>query len=504
MDWDRIRASLTCFLRNSCKYVAKKVAGDQDGFRMFFALLRAIRSSVRLLGERGPRDWLVDHVDPQAGEDNQELDETSRQVFSIAMSSYKTLPLLLNPVKDQETLEEAFNGLDFTVQTAKDVEKTCLEELFEKFLNDSLSKKTYVVVLHVACHGEEQGGHLVLKLTDGTDFYLDDLLVRLNKRLDTLVRQASQTDPVKDVAVFVLWDACRTHNGAKLHLPKRVTAAKTTRERQQVMMYSCMNGGSSADGQGQSTNSPFTAALKELLDEKIPWNVLEFQEHLNSKVKSATKGRQAVESSGETTNLSMRYDCFVDLITCNKLRLGQQRFRRLKAKQGNPKAFARLVSLWKVEVPYKPTDTPEDFLRSMRESQQEELLKLRAQWVDKMATAVQAKEDAEEQARVAENKRADAQKKVSEAKQTRQERRARKCSASFWSPRPWKPKCNAKLREILGHKLSSLKQRIVTSRVGASAKSCEQVGSRNMAPCTAHGFLPRGSRQYPVLKLTVR
>ena len=96
---------------------------------------------------------------------------------------------------------------------------------------------------------------------------------------------------------MVLWDACCQHSGAKLHLPKRVKVAKTIRERQQVMIYSCMNDGCSKDGLGQSINSPFTVALKGMLDENIPRDILEIQEHLNGKVKSATRGRQAVEDA---------------------------------------------------------------------------------------------------------------------------------------------------------------------------------------------------------------
>lgn len=185
------------------KLVCSSVAGvageftSRKTFGCFLVLLGAICSTICLLRDRwhpkaldhlqgfSPDVWAVDHVDPQAFKDAevQKLDATSRSFFSVAMSSYKTpQQQLTNTVHDQNVLEKAFARLDFAVKTAKDVERTCLDKLFEEFL-DSLSNKTFVVVLHVACHGEEKGGHLALKLTDGTDFHLDDLPERTLRQI---------------------------------------------------------------------------------------------------------------------------------------------------------------------------------------------------------------------------------------------------------------------------------------------------------------------------------
>ena len=339
----------------------------------------------------------------------------------------KELP---NTMNDANALEKTFTDLGYTVSSAKDVGGSVLDKLFEDFLQ-SLHTRTYAVILHVACHGEEKDGHLVLKLPDNTEVYVDEYIGRLNRRLDELVRQSqSPADPVKDVGVILFWDACREQCEAKMHLPRRVKLRKNLRERQQVMIYSCMSGGQSDDGSSESSKSPFTAALQELLGANTPFNVFELSENLNAKMKAATRGRQAVELSAEFTNLNMRYDWFVDLDTCNKLRTCDVRLQQLKALSDDLRACARLISLWK--VPCGSANTVDDYLRSAQDAKQKLLSDLRAPWVDSFtnakqqaADAEQAKATAQEKAKAFEQCVADAEQKVADmeqAKETAQEK----------------------------------------------------------------------------------
>ena len=371
-------------------------------------------------------DWKLDSHDPQghqaASQDKDKIDPQSRQVFSISMAGYqdgrKELPNVLN---DAELVEKAFGRLGYTVTNcAKDVDEDALKQMFQKFL-DSLNTRTYAVILHIAGHGEEHNdGRLTLNLVNGSKVFVDDLFRGLNQRLDKLVLSPqSKDDFVHDVGILVIWDACRERPESQLSIPHRAKRQKLLRVRQQAFIHSCMSGGQSLDSIAGSNHSPFMVALGGLLDANTPFTVFEFAESLNARVKAFTKGVQSVELNAEATNLNHRYDWFVDLETCNQLRIFDVRSKRLQAESNDGEACARLITLWK--VPCKSTESSEDCLQSLQDSQQRLLSDLQMDPAVnaglRAKDAEQAKDAALAKAKDAESRAADAEQQTKDAVQ---------------------------------------------------------------------------------------
>ena len=345
------------------------------------------------------------------------------------MSEYPEPKKLPNALNDAEEVGKAFSKLDYKVENpAKDVPKDTLLAMFGKFL-ESLNTKTYTVILHIAGHGFEQNGNLVLSLSNGSKdsedskVYVDKLLSELHDRLDKLVLEAKSEDhPVRSAGVLVIWDACR-EAGEALNLPRRSKCRRKLREceRQQAIIHSCMFGGRSEEAVAGSKNSPFILALSDLLGTNSPFTVSELAEHLNARVKAATKNRQSVELRCEATNLNNCHDWFVDLKNCNKLRAYDVLLKRLQAPIHDLKACARLISLWK--VPCKSMESVEDVedcLQSLQDKRQRVLSDMRA---DRQDAIVQALEQAAEAKRLrhevqeAEGRAAEAQKERDSALQ---------------------------------------------------------------------------------------
>ena len=121
---------------------------------------------------------------------------------------------------------------------------------------------------------------------------------------------------------------------------------------------------------------------------------------------------QSVEWNAEATNLNHRYDWFVDLETCNRLRIFDVRLKRLQAESSDVEACARLISLWK--VPCKSTESSEDCLQALQDSQQRLLSDLR---MDSAVNAGLRAKDAEEAKNVALAKAKDAESRAADAEQ---------------------------------------------------------------------------------------
>eukprot|EP00434_Breviolum_minutum_P044153 symbB.v1.2.039400.t1/scaffold6538.1/size22092/2 len=343
-------------------------------------------------------DWLLDTCGPQDSEcsaDGGKIHSHSRRVFSIVMSEYPEPKKLPNALNDAEEVGKAFSKLDYKVERpAKNVPKDTLEAMFSEFLR-SLDTKIYTVVLHIAGHGFEQDGNLVLSLSNGSKdsedskVYMDKLLSDLHDRLDKIVLESkSEDDPVHSVGVLVIWDACRE----ALNLTKRSKCRRKLREgeRQQAIIHSCMFRGGSEEAVGGSKNSPLILALSDLLGTNSPFNLFELAGHLNARVKAATKFRQSVELRYEGTKLNDCYDWFVDLENCNKLRAHDVVLKRLQAPIHDLKACARLISLWK--VPCKSIESVEDVedcLQSLRDSKQQLLSDSRAPMLDASVQALE-------------------------------------------------------------------------------------------------------------------
>ena len=370
--------------------------------------------------KRAKRDeWLFDPCGAQGSAcsaDGGKIQEKSRRVFSIVMSEYQEPKKLPNALNDAEEVGKTFGKLDYTVESPeKNVPRDTLLAMFSKFLK-TLNTETYTVILHIAGHGFQQDGHLVLDLIDGSEVYLDELLFDLNDRLDEIVKQSkSQDDPVHSAGVLVIWDACRE----ALSIPGLFPLRKSLRGRQQAIIHSCMSGGRSEEAVADSKNSPLILALSNLLGTKSPFTVFELAEHLNARVKAATKGRQSVELRSEATKLNTCYDWFVDLEKCNQLRAYDVTLKRLQAENHDLKACARLISLWK--VPCKSIESVEDVedcLQSLQDSQQRLLSDWRAPWLD---ATVQAERRADEEKRF----RQDAERRADDAERSREEAEGR-------------------------------------------------------------------------------
>ena len=340
-------------------------------------------------------DWLLDTCGPQDSEcsaDGGKIHDDSRRVFSIVMSEYPEPKKLPNALNDAEEVGKAFSKLDYKVESpAKNVPKDTLLAMFSKFL-ESLNTKTYTAILHIAGHGFEQDGNLVLAHTDGSKIYVDKLLSDLHDRLDKIVLESKSEDhPVRAAGVLVIWDACR-EAGEALNLPRRSKCRRKLREceRQQAIIHSCMFGGRSEEAVAGSKNSPFILALSDLLGTNSPFTVSELAEHLNARVKAATKNRQSVELRCEATNLNNCHDWFVDLKNCNKLRAYDVLLKRLQAPIHDLKACARLISLWK--VPCKSIESVEDVedcLQSLQDKRQRLLSDMRAPRLDETVKALE-------------------------------------------------------------------------------------------------------------------
>ena len=370
-------------------------------------------------------DWLLDTCGPQDSEcsadDGGKIHSYSRRVFSIVMSEYPEPKKLPNALNDAEEVGKVFGKLDYAVESpAKNVPKDTLLAMFSKFL-ESLNAKTYTVILHIAGHGFEQDGNLVLAHTDGSKIYVDKLLSDLHDRLDKIVLESKSEDhPVRAAGVLVIWDACR-EAGEALNLPRRSKCRRKLREceRQQAIIHSCMFGGRSEEAVAGSKNSPFILALSDLLGTNSPFTVSELAEHLNARVKAATKNRQSVELRCEATNLNNCHDWFVDLRNCNKLRAYDVLLKRLQAPIHDLTACARLISLWK--VPCKSIESVEDvddFLQSLQDKRQRLLSDMRAPRLDETVKAL-------EQAAEAKRLRQEAEQRAAEAERARQEAEGR-------------------------------------------------------------------------------
>ena len=322
-----------------------------------------------------------------------------------------------NALNDAELVEKKFGKLGYTVTNcAKDVDEDALKQMFQKFLG-SLNTRTHAVILHIAGHGEEHNdGRLTLNLVNGSKVLLDDLFRGLNQRLDNLVLSPqSKDDFVHDVGVLVIWDACRERPESQLSIPRRTKRRRMLRERQQALIHSCMSGGQSLDSLASSNHSPFMVALGGLLDAHTPFNVFEFAEKLNERVKASTKGMQSVELNAEATKLNHRYDWFVDLEKCNQLRLFDVRLKRLQAESNDVEACARLISLWK--VPCNSPESSEDCLQALQDSQQQLLSDLQRRWMDSAVNAELRGKDAEQAKDAALARGTDAESRAADAEQ---------------------------------------------------------------------------------------
>ena len=384
-----------------------------------------------------PDDWLLDTCGPQDSEcsaDGGKIHDDSRRVFSIVMSEYQEQKKLPNALNDAEEVSKTFRRLNCKVESpAKNVSKDTLQGMFSEFLK-SLDSKTYTVILHIAGHGFEQAGRLVLDLIDGSAVYLDELLFDLNDQLDKLVLQSnSKDDPVHSAGILVIWDACRE----ALPIPIRSKGRKILRERQQAIIHSCMFGGCSEEAVADSENSPLILALSDLLGTNTPFTVFELAEHLNARVKAATKGRQSVELRSEATKLNNCYDWFVDLEKCNQLRAYDVTLKRLQAEKHDLKACARLISLWK--VPCKSIESVEDVedcLQSFQDSQQRLVSDMRAprlnatvEALEQAAEAKRLREETEGRAAEAERSRQEAEGRAAKEQRLREEAEGRAAEA---------------------------------------------------------------------------
>ena len=416
-------------------------------------------------------DWLLDTCGPEDSEcsaDGGKIHSHSRRVFSIVMSEYPEPKKLLNALNDAEEVGKVFGKLDYAVESpAKNVPKDTLQGMFSEFL-DSLDTKTYTVILHIAGHGFEQDGNLVLALADGSQdsedskVYVDKLLSDLNNRLDKIVLESkSEDDPVHSVGVLVIWDACRE----AINIPARSKGRRQLRERQQAIIHSCMFGGRSEEAVAGSKNvSPLILALSDLLRTSSPFTVFELAEHLNARVKDATKGRQSVELRSEATKLNSCYDWFVDLENCNKLRAHDVVLKRLQAPIHDVKACARLISLWR--VPCKSIESVEDVedcLQSLQDSRQRHLSDLRAHRID---ATVRAERRADEEKRL----RQKAEREAAEEKRLREEAERRAAKAERLRPRE---EVERQAAERQAAKENRLRQEPLQERDRASQKARE-------------------------------
>ena len=319
--------------------------------------------------------------------------------------------------------------LGYKVHCARDVGKDELDSLFQDFLKCLFEdRQTYAIVLHLACHGREKAGHLVLKLIDGSELHFDDYLDQLNKQLDVMARPLrTKAYPVNDVAILILWDACRDHNEPELKLPRRKRYRGL--ERQHVMIYSCMSGGQAADGLATPgcQLSPFTDALKECISQHPPFSLAKLYEHVNGKVTKSTARRQSLEFREEATRLYKRVDWFVDSDTCNKLRAFDV---EVQQKQAERKLFlSELKAPWKdlmantdddVNAEEKITDLEQKVLLAEQQArdlkQEVKLAKQQAREADERTTQAQAKAATEirQAQEAAQEKVADAEKRAEE------------------------------------------------------------------------------------------
>ena len=383
------------------------------------------------------------------------------------MSEYQEPKKLRNALNDAEAVGKTFGKLNYKVESpAKNVPKNTLQGMFSKFLK-TLDTKTYTVILHLAGHGFERDGRLVLDLIDSSTVYLDELLFDLNDQLDKLVLQSnSKDDPVHSAGILVIWDACRE----ALPIPIRSKGRKILRERQQAIIHSCMFGGCSEEAVADSKNSPLILALSDLLGTNTPFTVFELAEHLNARVKAATYGRQSVELRSEATKLNNCYDWFVDLEKCNQLRAYDVTLKRLQAEKHDLKACARLISLWK--VPCKSIESVEDVedcLPSLQHSQQRLVSDMRAprlnatvEALEQAAEAKRLRQEAEGQAAEAERSRQEAEGRADKEKRLRQEAERRaaaeKCLRQEAEGRADKEKCLRQEAEGRADKEKRLRQ----------------------------------------------
>ena len=385
---------------------------------MFRPNRRVRRKRPATTGANEPADLLYDTRGPELHDGCKMVDAESRRVFSIVMSEYQKSKQLPNAFYDALAVEDTFKKLGYTVETCANVSEDELDRMFTNFRR-SLSTQTYRIVLHIAGHGYEHKGHLILELGDGTKVHVDEFVVRLNLELDEIISKRAdknKEDPVHSVAILVLWDACRE----KLFFPSRPQKAypKSLRERQQAMIHSCPTGGQSYDGCAGSKNSPFILALMDLLGINTPFNVLELAMHLNVKVKTATLGKQSVEVSCEATKMDRIYDWFVDIKKCNQLRMRDITWKQLQADIDDPKACARLISLWDCQQQLLSDLAAENLDRV--KAQTEDFERQTAEAKRSLQEASKRAEDAERRAQNAEDTAANFERQAAEAKRSLQ------------------------------------------------------------------------------------
>ena len=223
----------------------------------------------------------------------------NRVALVIGNSDYKSVTRLPNPTNDANAITKALQAVDFEVQTVTDLTRLEMGRALSQFANTVAAKgKDTVALVFYAGHGLQIEGENFLVPIDANIEREADVPLSTMRLAD--VMKALETLPSK--MRIVILDACRNNPFTTLQKTTGRGLAIVDAPAGSIVAYSTSPGQEALDGTG--TNSPYTAALVDVMKE--PGLAIEqVFKNVRLKVNKVTEGRQVPwESSSLTANFA--------------------------------------------------------------------------------------------------------------------------------------------------------------------------------------------------------
>lgn len=207
-----------------------------------------------------------------------------KYAFVVGIEKYKNSPLN-NPVSDAKAVSEKLKGMGFSVQETYDATTKEFDSELKKFYKNIESAD--LALFYYSGHGMEYNKTNYL-IPINEEIKTENDLKRNAVSLNDIMDEVGETNCSK---LIVILDACRNNPLGKnrsLGSTKGLEVVTASSSLENFIIYATAAGETADDG--NSNHSPFTAALLNHMEEKVPF--YKVAQEVSREVQEATGGKQ--------------------------------------------------------------------------------------------------------------------------------------------------------------------------------------------------------------------
>ena len=222
-----------------------------------------------------------------------------RVALVIGNSAYQTSPLA-NPINDAKAIAAALGEAGFEVQLVTDLTQTNMRRALRAFSGAVAGKgKETVALIYYAGHGLQIDGENFLVPVDAKITRESDVAIETMRLADMM----KELEPLPTSLRIVILDACRNNPFTAIQKSTGKGLAMVDAPTGTLVAYSTAPGQEAQDG-GSKGNSPYTAALVEVIRQPN-LQIEQMFKSVRVKVNALTGGKQVPwEISSLTRNFA--------------------------------------------------------------------------------------------------------------------------------------------------------------------------------------------------------